>query len=69
MIARRQRVMGGPNYSHFIVIPANTMIGEEATVAVGRLMLVDPTGRIDEKDLAQIIETVIDPWAYKISQG
>ena len=67
MIARRQRVMGGANGSHFLVIPASTVIAKEATVAVGRLMLADTTGRIDEKELARIMEEVIEPCVYKLT--
>jgi len=63
MIERRQKISrSGP--SRTVVIPAHLVIGEWATVAAGRLMLVDPRGEISEKELGRLLEELIEPRVY-----
>lgn len=51
-----------------VVIPSQTLMGEEATVAVDRLMLVDPRGEISEERLGQLIENILEPALHASKQ-
>ncbi|MFC1910991.1 hypothetical protein ACFLXC_06965 [Chloroflexota bacterium] len=55
---RRNYQLGG---SKAITYPGDVVVGEEATIAGNRLLLIDPKGEIDEKDLADFLETHIEP--------
>jgi len=44
-----------------LVIPAALVKGKEATLAAGRLMLVDPRGEISEAELGRLLESLIEP--------
>jgi hypothetical protein len=63
MIVRRQRIIHhGP--SRVVVVPYDLIMGDEATVAAGRLMLVDPRGEISEQELGRLLEELIEPALY-----
>lgn len=59
---RRNYQLGG---SKAITYPGDVAVGEEATVAGNRLLLIDPKGEIDENDLADFLETQIEPVFWK----
>jgi len=44
-----------------MTIPAGIVVGEESTIAAGRLLLIDPKGEIDEKELLAFYEEMIEP--------
>ena len=60
VITRRQRVSRHGD-SDMLVIPAALVKGKEATLAAGRLMLVDPRGEISEAELGRLLESLIEP--------
>jgi len=60
MIVRRQRVSRHGD-SDMLVIPAALVKGKEATLAAGRLMLVDPRGEISEAELGRLLEELVEP--------
>ena len=59
---RRNYQLGG---SRALTYPADIVVGEEATVAGNRLLLVDPRGEIDETDLLGFLEKQIEPAFWK----
>jgi hypothetical protein len=59
---RRNYQLGG---SKAITYPSDAAIGDEATIAINRLMLVDPRGEIDENDLAEFMEKHVEPVFWK----
>ena len=44
-----------------LTYPSDVLIGKEASIAGDRLLLVDPRGEIDENDLAEFMETHVEP--------
>lgn len=58
-------------YSTALVIPASIEKGENSTLAVNRLMLVDPRGEISEQDLLEFLETCVEPnfWLWIKGKG
>ena len=55
---RRNYQLGG---SKAVTYPSDIAVGEEATLASNRLLLIDPLGQIDENELAEFMETHIEP--------
>ena len=51
--------------SKAITIPANTVTGEEVTMAVDRIMIVDLKGEISEDELAEFLESYVQPELYE----
>jgi hypothetical protein len=47
--------------SKAITIPSDVVKGEEASIALDRLMIVDLKGEISEDDLLDFLETHIEP--------
>jgi len=45
--------------------PSDVTIGEEATLAGNRLLVIDPRGEIDENDLLEFLETHVEPAFWK----
>lgn len=41
--------------------PGSVVVGEEATIAGDRLLLIDPRGEIDENDLEEFLEKHVEP--------
>ena len=42
-------------------IPKGLSIGEETSLAADAIILADPTGRIDEEDLLEFLESHVEP--------
>jgi len=59
---RRNYQLGG---SKAITYPSDVMVGEEASVAGNRLLLIDPRGEIDESDLMEFMEKHVEPAFWK----
>jgi hypothetical protein len=55
---RRNYQLGG---SRALTYPSDIIVGDEATVAGNRILLIDPRGEIDEKDLGEFLEKHVDP--------
>lgn len=55
---RRNYQLGG---SKALTYPSDVIVGEEASVAGNRLLLIDPRGEIDENDLLEFMEKYIEP--------
>lgn len=55
---RRNYQLGG---SKALTYPSDVTIGEEASVAGDRLLLIDPRGEIDENDLMEFMEKFVEP--------
>ena len=55
---RKNYQLGG---SKAVTYPSDITIGDEATLAGNRLLLIDPQGQIHEDDLAEFIETHLEP--------
>jgi hypothetical protein len=53
-------------YSRALILPAGLKVGREATLAAGRLILVDPRGEVSEDDLLEFLEEYVEPsfWAW-----
>jgi hypothetical protein len=68
---RRSNIKHG-KYSLAIVLPATIEKGQQSTLAANRLLLLDPRGEINEKDLLEFLETYIEPnfwpWYQKNKQ-
>jgi hypothetical protein len=62
-LATRRRVTarGAGGSSKSIVIPSKLKVGDTATIAANRLMIVDPRGEISEDDLLQFLEKFVEP--------
>ena len=54
---RRNYRLGG---SRAVTYPHDITVGEEATVAGSRLLLIDPRGEIHQDDLAEFMETYVE---------
>ena len=59
---RRNYQLGG---SRALTYPSDITVGEEATVAGSRLLLIDPRGEIDENDLEEFLEKHVEPVFWK----
>lgn len=59
---RKNYQLGG---SKAVTYPSDTTVGEEATLAGNRLLLIDPTGQIHEDDLAEFLEAYVEPTFIK----
>ena len=59
---RRNYQLGG---SKAVTYPSDVTVGEEATLAGNRLLLIDPLGEINENELAEFVETYVDPALVK----
>ena len=59
---RRNYQLGG---SKAMTYPSDVTVGDEATVAGNRLLIVDPRGEIDENDLAEFLEKHVEPVFWK----
>jgi len=57
---RRNNIKHG-KYSLALVLPATIEKGQQSTLAANRLLLLDPRGEINEKDLLEFLETYIEP--------
>lgn len=51
--------------SSYLVIPRPVKAGDESTIAVGRLLLADPRGEINENDLLELLEEHIEPLYHR----
>ena len=62
-LATRRKVTarGSKGASKSIVIPSKLKVGQTATIAANRLMIVDPRGEISEDDLLQFLEKFVEP--------
>jgi len=58
---RKVTSRGAHGASKSVVIPSKLKIGEVATIAANRLMIIDPRGEINENDLLEFLETHIEP--------
>jgi len=65
--ARRSNIKLGGGRSTVITIPKLMVKGQYSTMAGGRLLLVDPQGRIPEAALAKLLEH-IEPLAWQAAQ-
>lgn len=61
----KRKVIAVGKYSKAITFPAGLEIGEESSIAANRIMVVDPRGKIDPKDLLEFLETHIEPHFWK----
>jgi hypothetical protein len=59
---RRNYQLGG---SRALTYPSDIAVGEEASVAGNRLLLIDPRGEINEDDLAEFLEKHVEPAFWK----
>ncbi len=59
---RRNYQIGG---SKAVTYPSDITVGEEATLAGNRLLLIDPKGEIDENDLEEFLEKHVEPVFWK----
>ena len=59
---RRNYQIGG---SKAVTYPSDITVGEEATLAGNRLLLIDPLGEIDENDLEEFLEKHVEPAFWK----
>ncbi len=59
---RRNYQIGG---SKAVTYPSDITVGEEATLAGNRLLLIDPRGEIDEADLEEFLEKHVEPIFWK----
>ena len=59
---RRNYQLGG---SRALTYPSDITVGEEASVAGSRLLLIDPRGEIDENDLEEFLEKHVEPVFWK----
>jgi hypothetical protein len=59
---RRNYKLGGSNAMTY---PGDVVVGKEATIAGERLLIIDPQGEINENDLAEFMETHINPAFWK----
>ena len=59
---RRNYQLGG---SKALTYPSDVAVGEEATVAGNRLLIIDPRGEIDENDLMEFMESYVEPTFWK----
>jgi hypothetical protein len=68
---RRSNIKHG-KYSLALVLPATIEKGQQSTLAANRLVLLDPRGEINEKDLLEFLETFVEPnfwpWYTKKNQ-
>lgn len=55
---RRNYRLGG---SKAMTYPGDAVVGEEATIAGNRILIVDPRGEIDENELAEFMENHVEP--------
>ena len=59
---RRNYQLGG---SRALTYPSDITVGEEASVAGNRLLLIDPRGEINEDDLEEFLEKHVEPTFWK----
>lgn len=59
---RRNYQIGG---SKAVTYPSDITVGEEATLAGNRLLLIDPRGEINEDDLEEFLEKHVEPAFWK----
>lgn len=57
----RKKVIAAGKSSRTIVIPAGIKTGETVTLAMSRLMLIDPKGEVPEDLLLEFLENNIEP--------
>lgn len=55
---RRNYQLGG---SKAVTYPGSVVVGEEATIAGDRLLLIDPRGEISEDELLEFMEKHVEP--------
>jgi hypothetical protein len=48
-------------YSNAITIPSALETGETASIAANRLLIVDPRGEINARDLLEFLEAFVEP--------
>jgi hypothetical protein len=59
---RRNYQLGG---SRALTYPSDITVGEEASVAGNRLLLIDPRGEINEDELEEFLEKHVEPAFWK----
>ena len=60
---RRNYQLGG---SKAVTYPSDVAVGEEATLAGNRLLLIDPMGQIHEDELGEFMERYVEPAFVKL---
>ncbi len=65
MIVRRQQLHGVGD-SDMLIIPALIEKAKTVSMAVERLMLVDPIGEATPDQLASILREVVEPYFYRM---
>ena len=61
---RRRRKVWNVSGSRVIALPPHIEIGEQATLAADRLVLIDPRGEIHERELLRLLEG-LEPAVWK----
>jgi hypothetical protein len=57
-ILARRSIHHSGKFSRVLTLPAKMKMGEEATLAATRLVLVDPRGEIDPEVLLKLLEAI-----------
>jgi hypothetical protein len=62
----RRRIHREGKFSRSVILPADLRMGEYATLAADRLVLIDPRGEIDPDVLLDLMEKHLEPAIWKL---
>ena len=60
-IKDKRKILRTGLYSRAVTLPAKLKIGDFATLAANRIIIIDPRGEISEEALLEFLEEVIEP--------
>lgn len=64
-VRRKVRKAGSKRKSSYINVPSPVRTGEEVTIAVDRILIADPLGKISKEDLHEFMEEFVEPAFWK----
>ncbi|KXA89408.1 hypothetical protein AKJ57_05345 [candidate division MSBL1 archaeon SCGC-AAA259A05] len=68
-VRRRIRKAGSNRASSYINVPSPVKTGEEVTIAVDRILIADPLGKIPKEDLHEFMEEFVEPAFWEWRKG
>lgn len=67
-VRRKIRKAGTNKKSSYINVPSPVKTGKEATIAVDRILVADPRGKIPKEDLHEFMEEHVEPAFWRWTQ-
>ena len=68
-----RKIFKTSKYTRAVTLPSKLKIGDVATLAADRIIIIDPRGEISEDELLEFLERFVEPalwsWLKKQQQG